>query len=151
MATYIVGHKDVDLDAATSMIALEQSLRKGGYTGPIHFVFMDKGKTFRGIEVSPNKQFEVLPNGDRVYHVDCGGGLLDHNRPNCPNPSSLDLIAKIRGFKKSGLWHCWLPIIQGVSLVDQGQFLGGKLNLQHAMVGWKRLGKTDREMSRGRR
>lgn len=117
MATIIVGHELLDLDCAVSMLGLAKALREVvGFEGQIKFTFVPQGATHRGVAVDPRHQCEWLDR-DRIYHVDCGGGLLDHHRPGCGAPSSAVLIDREFGLTKA--FPEWKRLVKWATEADQ--------------------------------
>lgn len=136
MATIIVGHNGTDLDCVISMLALEAAL-KVGYSGEIRFAFVNQGETYQGIKVDPRHQYETLKY-DRIYHVDCGGGALDHHQAGCTASSSAVLVDQT--FQLSEKMPEWKRLVKWATEADRGRLscgcaLHAVIRGQHRLLG----------------
>lgn len=143
MTTIIVGHQSVDVDCTVGMYLLACMLTHEGVDPKsIEFEFIPRGTTFKGIKVNPKNRSEAFGK-DRIYHVDCGGGLFDDHKRRKVARSSTFLVAS--AYQVNKFFPQWGKIVHWVGLADTGE-LKGKMNLQHMVTGWKRQGKTDKEI-----
>lgn len=143
MTTIIVGHQSVDVDCTVGMYLLACMLTHEGVDPKsIEFEFIPRGTTFKGIKVNPKNRSEAFGK-NRIYHVDCGGGLFDDHKRRKVARSSTFLVAST--YQVNKFFPQWGKIVHWVGLADTGE-LKGEMNLQHMVTGWKRQGKTDKEI-----
>jgi hypothetical protein len=104
------------------MLMLSDLLTKvAGYEGAVRFTLVPQGSTFGGTPVNPRYKWEWV-DGNMVFHVDCGGGSLDHHREGANAPSAAHLVDQIFGV----VAHLpeWERLVRWASETDGGRGCG---------------------------
>jgi len=152
MDKIFVMHTWVDTDGCGAAAAARAYFKKVSPEDKVKVAFVPQGKTFRGIELHLERNYELYTfpkSGEtvEVYHFDCGGeqSVFDHHRNNCDGKSSLEVVAHIFNFEKT--MPEWLPIVHIVNLADQGK-LRGLANIQTLLQGLREQDFSDLEIYR---
>lgn len=139
----LVTHVLPDLDALISLWVLESALGAKYRINP-KVVFVST-RTYQNMRVYSGHEYDLYDANDglcRVWHVDTGGGALDHHHDGSGNRSACEAVVKACGLYKVSHFR---ELVRQVNLADQGKS-GAPLSLVSVIRGLHENGMTDIEI-----